>query len=362
MQSSIQVVAAEAAPQLAVESRKLALMKSFSGMIGRSPQMVELFNLIECVAEEGDSTILIQGESGTGKELIARAIHDNSPRKNGHFVPVNCAAIPDELLESELFGYVKGAFTGAQHAKIGRVQYADGGTLFLDEIGDMKPNLQAKLLRVLQEREVEQVGGIRATKVDVRVVAATHQDLDKLVAEGRFREDLYYRLAVIPLDAPALRDRRDDIPLLIDRFVNIFCRRKGEQPARFEETGLRSLMAYDWPGNVRELENLIQRLVILNRGKTIGLAELPIKYRCEPVIEAQPLAVVSSSSEKVSTPPTAKWSEDGLDFNILISDFEDQLIMHALRRSGGNKKEAAKLLNLKRTTLIEKIKKKQLEL
>ncbi len=340
-------------------------MKSFSGMIGRSPQMCELFDLIECVAEEGDSTILIQGESGTGKELIARAIHNNSPRKSGHFVPVNCAAIPDELLESELFGYVKGAFTGAQQAKIGRVQYADGGTLFLDEIGDMKPNLQAKLLRVLQEREVEQVGGIRPTKVDVRVVAATHQNLERLVAEGRFREDLYYRLAVIPLDAPPLRERRDDIPLLIDRFVQIFCRRKGDTPPRFEEASLRSLMAYDWPGNVRELENLIQRLVILNRGKTIGLSALPAKYRCESVVEAiapaESGATVSLSAATAPAPPAAEWSEDGLDFNILISDFEDQLIMHALRRSGGNKKEAAKLLNLKRTTLIEKIKKKCLE-
>lgn len=338
-------------------------MKSFSGMIGRSPQMCELFNLIECVAEEGDSTVLIQGESGTGKELIARAIHDNSPRKSGNFVPVNCAAIPDELLESELFGYVKGAFTGAQNSKIGRVQYADGGTLFLDEIGDMKPILQAKLLRVLQEREVEQVGGVKPTKVDVRVIAATHQNLDELVAEGKFREDLYYRLAVIPLEAPALRERREDIPLLIDRFINVFCRRKGDTPPRFEEASLRSLTAYDWPGNVRELENLIQRLVILHRGKAIGLNELPAKYRCEDLPVSAPVAVATeASSASTPAPPAAEWGEDGLDFNMLISDFEDQLIMHALTRSGGNKKEAAKLLNLKRTTLIEKIKKKQLDI
>ncbi len=336
-------------------------MKSFSGMIGRSPQMCELFELIERVAEEGDSTVLIHGESGTGKELIARAVHNNSPRRGGHFVPVNCAAIPDELLESELFGYVKGAFTGAQQSKIGRVQYADGGTLFLDEIGDMKPILQAKLLRVLQEREVEQVGGVKATKINVRVIAATHQNLEKLVAEGTFREDLYYRLAVIPLDAPSLRERREDIPLLIDSFIKVFCRRQGDQPPRFEEASLRSLVAYDWPGNVRELENLIQRLVILNRGKTIGLAELPAKYRCESEIELRP-PLEASVQPAVPAPPAAEWREDGLDFNDLISDFEDQLIMHALRRSGGNKKEAAKLLNLKRTTLIEKIKKKQLDL
>jgi len=170
--------ASSVAPPSAIEHRKLHLMKSFSGMIGRSPQMCELFDLIERVADEGDSTILIHGESGTGKELIARAVHNNSPRKNGNFVPVNCAAIPDELLESELFGYVKGAFTGAQQSKIGRIQHADGGSLFLDEIGDMKPNLQAKLLRVLQEREVEQVGAVKPIKINVRVIAATHQNLE----------------------------------------------------------------------------------------------------------------------------------------------------------------------------------------
>ena len=332
-------------------------------MTGRSPQMLEMFDLIACVAEEGDSTVLIQGESGTGKELIARAIHDHSPRKNGHFVPVNCAAIPDELLESELFGYVKGAFTGAQQSKIGRVQFADGGTLFLDEIGDMKSTLQAKLLRVLQEREVEQVGGVKGTKVDVRVIAATHQNLEKLVEEGRFREDLYYRLAVIPLQAPALRDRPEDIPLLIDRFVVQFSRRKSDQPTRFDPVSIKSLLAYSWPGNVRELENLIQRLVILHRGKVVTLKELPEKYRCDPLPDAE-IAPPSLIREPLEGPDlTARepvWTSDGLDFNGLISEFEDRLIMQALSRTGGNKKEAARLLNLKRTTLIEKIKKKNL--
>ncbi len=334
-------------------------------MIGRSAQMRELFDLISCVAEEGDSTVLVQGESGTGKELIARAIHENSPRKAGNFVPVNCAAIPDELLESELFGYVKGAFTGAQQAKIGRVQFADGGTLFLDEIGDMKPNLQAKLLRVLQEREVEQVGGVRPTKVDVRVIAATHQDLEKLVAEGKFREDLYYRLAVIPLAAPPLRERGDDIPLLIERFIEQFSRRKTDSPTRLDPVALQSLKAYEWPGNVRELENLVQRLVILHRGKTVGLKELPEKYRCAalPIEEPQDPVLTTTEvarPEPLVTAPHAAWGEEGLDFNGLISEFEDKLIMQALSRTGGNKKEAARLLNLKRTTLIEKIKKKNL--
>ncbi len=348
-----------------MNAEKIGSGSTFGGMIGRSAQMLEMFELIATVAEEGESTVLIQGESGTGKELIARAIHEKSPRKSGHFVPVNCAAIPDELLESELFGYVKGAFTGAQQSKIGRVQFADGGTLFLDEIGDMKPILQAKLLRVLQEREVEQVGGVRPMKVDVRVIAATHQNLEKLVEEGRFREDLYYRLAVIPLAAPALKERPEDIPLLVERFVQQFSRRKSDSPTRLDPVAMRSLQAYAWPGNVRELENLIQRLVILHRGKLISLKELPEKYRCEPLPEAPasyapPIAPAVPGAEQAMDAPAALWSEEGLDFNGLISEFEDRLIMQALDRSGGNKKEAARLLNLKRTTLIEKIKKKNL--
>ena len=334
----------------------------FGGMIGRSPQMLELFELISCVAEDGESTVLIQGQSGTGKELIARAIHEKSERKSAHFVPVNCAAIPDELLESELFGYVKGAFTGAQQSKIGRVQFADGGTLFLDEIGDMKPNLQAKLLRVLQEREVEQVGGVRPIKVDVRIIAATHQNLEELVAAGRFREDLYYRLAVIPLSAPPLCERQDDIALLIENFIERFSRRKTDRRTTIDPIAMKSLQAYSWPGNVRELENLMQRLVILHRGKKITLKELPEKYCCIDVAEETEAAAVNSEvGPSFSTsPPVAEWSDAGLDFNGLISDFEDKLILQALNRTGGNKKEAAKMLNLKRTTLIEKIKKKNL--
>ena len=340
----------------------MATKSGFGGMIGRSPQMLELFELISCVAEEGDSTILIQGQSGTGKELIARAIHEKSQRKSSHFVPVNCAAIPDELLESELFGYVKGAFTGAQQSKVGRVQFADGGTLFLDEIGDMKPNLQAKLLRVIQEREVEQVGGVRATKVDVRFIAATHQNLEELVAAGRFREDLYYRLAVIPLVAPPLCERQDDIVLLIERFIDRFSRRKTDHRTTIDPVAMKNLRAYRWPGNVRELENLMQRLVVLHRGKRITLKELPEKYCCVDLKNDDGLPVVDlSESSFSSTPPEAVWSDDGLDFNGLISEFEDRLILQALSRTGGNKKEAARMLNLKRTTLIEKIKKKNLQ-
>jgi len=340
----------------------MAAKSGFGGMIGRSPQMMELFELISCVAEDGDSTILIQGQSGTGKELIARAIHEKSQRKSSHFVPVNCAAIPDELLESELFGYVKGAFTGAQQSKIGRVQFADGGTLFLDEIGDMKPSLQAKLLRVIQEREVEQVGGVRPTKVDVRIIAATHQDLEELVAAGRFREDLYYRLAVIPVVAPPLCERQADIGLLIDTFIERFSRRKTDRRTTIDPVAMQSLQAYSWPGNVRELENLMQRLVILHRGKRITLKELPEKYCCIDLKadESDSSGTDSASSSFSSVPPEAAWSDEGLDFNGLISEFEDRLILQALSRTGGNKKEAARMLNLKRTTLIEKIKKKNL--
>ena len=340
----------------------MAVKSRFGGMIGRSPQMLELFELISCVAEDGESTVLIQGQSGTGKELIARAIHENSERKSSNFVPVNCAAIPDELLESELFGYVKGAFTGAQQSKVGRVQFADGGTLFLDEIGDMKPNLQAKLLRVLQEREVEQVGGVRPIKVDVRIIAATHQNLEELVAAGKFREDLYYRLAVIPLVAPPLCERQDDIALLIESFIERFSRRKTDRRTVIDPLAMRSLQAYSWPGNVRELENLMQRLVILHRGKKITLKELPEKYCCIDVQEEPEEPSVESISQPAfsTSHPVPEWSDEGLDFNGLISDFEDKLILQALNRTGGNKKEAAKMLNLKRTTLIEKIKKKNL--
>ena len=341
---------------------RIATNGEFGGMIGRSPLMLELFDLISCVAEEGESTVLIQGQSGTGKELIARAIHENSPRKTSHFVPVNCAAIPDELLESELFGYVKGAFTGAQQSKIGRVQFADGGTLFLDEIGDMKPNLQAKLLRVLQEREIEQVGSVRPTKVDVRIIAATHQNLEELVAEGRFREDLYYRLAVIPLVAPPLCKRRDDIVFLIECFIKRFSQRKGDRRTTIDSIAMQSLQAYSWPGNVRELENLMQRLVILHRGQRITMRELPEKYRCEGLKIEDSVESENNSCKSLSplTPPEIEWPDEGLDFNSMISELEDRLILHALSRSGGNKKEAARLLNLKRTTLIEKIKKKNL--
>jgi len=337
------------------ESKGAKIRKSegFHGIIGKSPKMQKLFNLVEKIADDGMSTVLIQGESGTGKELISKAIHALSPRDGKNFVPVNCAAIPDELLESELFGYEKGAFTGANQAKKGRVQYADGGTLFLDEIGDMKPNLQAKLLRILQEKEFEPVGGIKPVKVDVRVVAATHRDLEKAVKEGSFREDLYYRLSVVPITIPPLRERLDDIPVLIKKFMQVYNRGKKHPLQGFAPKAMQALMAYPWPGNVRELENLVQRLVILHGGETIQLADLPEKYT-----ENMPETVHAALAPET---PDAEELPEGADFNSRVSEFEDRLILQALMKTGGNKKEAAQLLNLKRTTLLEKIKKKQLD-
>ncbi|MEJ2199515.1 MAG: sigma-54 dependent transcriptional regulator [Desulfuromonadaceae bacterium] len=337
-------------------SSKISKSDGFHGIIGQSQKMRDLFSMLQKVAEDGESNVLIHGESGTGKELVARATHAFSPRKGKNFVPVNCAAIPDDLLESELFGYIKGAFTGANQTKIGRIQYADGGTLFLDEIGDMKPSLQAKLLRVIQEREFEPVGGVKPISVDVRIVAATHRDLEASVAEGRFREDLYYRLSVVPLIIPPLRERKDDIPVLIEKFIQVFNRGKKNVLKGFSPAALASLVEYPWPGNVRELENLVQRLSILHAGELVDAADLPEKYQVDGSVSA---AECPSHSKDVET--REDLDPETFDFNTLVSDFEDRLILRALTKTGGNKKEAARLLNLKRTTLIEKIKKKQLE-
>lgn len=318
----------------------------FSNIIGQSESMCQLFNLIKRLGDDGDSTILIQGESGTGKELVAKALHTHSPRQQYNFVPLNCAAIPEELLESELFGYEKGAFTGAINNKKGRIQHAHGGTLFLDEIGDMKPSLQAKLLRVIQEKEFEPVGSIKSIKVDVRIVAATHRNLDEAVANGNFREDLYYRLNVIPLHIPPLRQRSGDVNLLLDTFTQRFCTNKRRNVFTYSDQALVYLTRYPWPGNVRELENLVQRLSILHMGEIVHPKDLPEKYLYH---------------QKEDN--TAGLISDGgaTDFNSRVSEFEDRLILQALVQAGGNKKEAAELLNLKRTTLLEKIKKKQLD-
>ena len=316
----------------------------FPEIIGQTAEMQKLFDMIRLLADDSDSTILIHGESGTGKELVAKAVHNNSPRQCKNFVPINCAAIPEELLESELFGHEKGAFTGATTSKKGRLHHANGGTLFLDEIGDMKPLLQAKILRVIQEKEFEPVGSVRSVNVDVRIVAATHRNLEEAIRKGTFREDLYYRLNVVPLHIPPLHKRREDIPLLLETFAQRFCSSKKRPLFSFAQSTIECLQEYPWPGNVRELENLVQRLSILHSGKTVFPEDLPEKYLQHDMED--------------SLHPELNGTKT--DFNSQVSEFEDRLILQALMKTGGNKKEAAELLNLKRTTLLEKIKKKQL--
>ena len=347
------------------------------GFIGSSSQMNLLFNMIQQVAEDDFSTVLIRGESGTGKELVAKAIHKKSSRRKHNFVPVNCAAIPDELLESELFGHLKGSFTGAGQNKTGRIQYADNGTLFLDEIGDMKPNLQAKLLRVLQEREFEPVGSLKATPVNTRIVAATHCNLEELVKDGLFREDLYYRLSVIPIEVPPLRNRIDDIPLLLEEFVERYTTKRGRDKIVFSPESISILTNHAWRGNVRELENLVQHMSILYSGKRIHPHHLPPKFTPErtglsPVPkttrEIGDFSMNDISMERAAlfaAPPPPKPSinfDNGpINFNELINEFETELIIKAMKFTSGNKKEASRVLCLKRTTLLEKIKKKEIE-
>lgn len=341
----------------------------FHGIIGNTPIMKQLYDMISRVADDDVSTVLIRGQSGTGKEMVAKAIHAESRRKNRNFVPVNCAAIPDDLLESELFGYTKGAFTGAAANKQGRIQYADQGTLFLDEIGDMKASLQAKLLRVIQEKEFEPVGAVKSIPVNTRILAATHCDLEKLVSEGKFREDLYYRLSVIPLQIPPLNERTGDIPLLIDAFLEKYADQRGRDRFTFSPRAVASLLHYTWRGNVRELENLIQHMSVLYGGREVLLADLPEKFHnvvipeedealAPPLEDTQPILPREESNSSL---PQLAWKDGQVDFNELINDFETQLIVQAMKLTEGNKKEAARLLNLKRTTLLEKIKKKDIE-
>jgi DNA-binding NtrC family response regulator len=336
----------------------------FEGIIGKSRPMTLLFQLLETVAPT-NSTILINGDTGTGKEVVARAIHHNSGRRAHRFVALNCSAIPEALLEAELFGHVRGAFTGAVGNRQGRLEQAHKGTLFLDEVGTMSAGLQMKLLRVLQEREFERVGDSHTIKVDVRVIAATNSDLGRLVAEGQFREDLFYRLNVIPVQLPPLRDRKEDIPLLVQHFLEKFeserdataAERSGHERSATPERGakalaerrvtvsqeaMRRLMAYQWPGNVRQLENAIERAVAFTAGRSqIDVTDLPIEIQQaqEPTLSAS-----------VALP------EDGVDLDAFVANIERDLIQRSLERTGGNKGQAARLLHLKRTTLVEKLK------
>ncbi len=334
--------------QLKSENRRLQQelqgRHKFDSVVGQSAALSEVLHIVERVADT-DSTVLITGESGTGKEVIARALHFNSRRAERPFVTVNCGAIPEELLESELFGHIKGAFTGAIHARVGRFSLADSGTLFLDEIGDMSPNLQVKLLRALQDQTFEPVGSSETQRVDVRIVAATNQDLETAITEKRFREDLFYRLNVIPIESPALRERDGDVPLLVHHFLARMGQGKEDGPCTISDEALAALARHHWPGNVRELENLVERLVVLCGDGEIGLSDLPPSLRAaEPAADANAPRV----------------PEAGLSFHGVVDRFEADLILQALERTHWNKNQAAKLLGLNRTTLLEKIKKKGL--
>jgi len=374
---------------------KKSLSKAF---IGASAGAEAIRHLIERVACS-TATVLITGESGTGKELVARALHDQSDRSGGNFVPINCAAIPKDLLESELFGHRKGAFTGAMADRIGRFELAHGGTIFLDEIGDLSLDMQVKLLRVLQERTVDPVGGLKSVEVDVRVVAATHRDLEAEIEGGRFREDLYYRLNVLPLNTPALRQRAQDVPALLTHFADHFVS-KGQTPITFTADFIEALKDYAWPGNVRELSNLVDRFNTLFSGQLLSLATVPSsllpkglrKLQAErvstPIVDSLEIVAPindkdlhhSANSDVMNpfanpAPPLAmdlhnevediimlaqglpSLPPEGLSLKDRLADIERDLIVQALNRTDGNVSQTARLLNLQRTTLIEKLNK-----
>lgn len=369
-----------------------------NGIIGQSTSLVEVFKILDKVAPT-DSTVLVTGESGTGKELLVRALHANSRRADCPFVPINCGAIPKELLESELFGHEKGAFTHAIRSRPGRFELADGGTIFLDEIGEMDLSLQVKILRVLQEKEIERVGGTGCKKVDVRIVAATNRDLESEVTAGRFREDLYYRLNVIPLHLPPLRERGMDILILAQCFLERFCQKKNRPLLRLGEDTARVLLAYSWPGNVRELENFMERLSILVDGDCVQVDDLPAKIRdnvgpldslpplpegalgasAAPLSPPTPAPAPQVAATASSLPPAGPagtaaapaagggqfvWPDlsvleaQGINLKDFLEAVEFRLIDEALQRADGVKNQAAELLGIKRTTLIEKLKKK----
>ncbi|MBW1780335.1 MAG: sigma-54-dependent Fis family transcriptional regulator [Deltaproteobacteria bacterium] len=317
-----------------------------NGIIGESNEIQEVLRIAEKVAAS-DSTILIYGETGTGKGLTAKAIHLNSLRAQKPFVAINCGAIPANLLESELFGHVRGAFTGALRNKTGKFEQANKGTIFLDEIGDMSPDLQVKLLRVLEEGEFEKVGGNETMRVDIRFIAATHRNLEDQVEKGLFREDLFYRLCVIPLTLPPLRCRRRDVPLLANHLLKNISEKNDYDIEGFTKEALNILSVYPWPGNVRELKNLVERLAVLKQEGIIEAYDLPGKIRgaAEVPLEESPMGI----------------TDEGICLNTAVSEFEKALILQSLQKAKGVKNEAAKLLSLKRTTLVEKIKRYHLD-
>jgi nitrogen regulation protein NR(I) len=320
-------------------------------LVGHSAAMRQIYDIVSKVADS-PSTVLITGESGTGKELIARELHLGSSRRDKPLIKVNCAAIPKDLVESELFGYEKGAFTGAVGSKPGRFELADGGTLFLDEIGEIPVEMQVKLLRALQESEFERVGGIKTLRVDVRLIAATNRDLKALIADGRFREDLYYRLNVVPVSLPPLRDRREDIPLLVAHFITKYNRRLGKRVERIDEDAMRALLHYGWPGNIRELENLMERSVLFAEGPVIQGASLPDALRERSVTPAAPIAAVGPLGA-IAAPSGASMKEIVRQAQ---AELEKELISRALDETGGNVTRAAKRLQISRKSLQVKMK------
>ena len=319
----------------------------FHNIIGKSEKILEIFEIIEKVART-DSTVIITGETGTGKELIARAIHKCSPRKDRPFVPINCAAIPEQLLESEFFGYEKGAFTGAMRSRMGRIEFSNQGTLFLDEISSMSLELQAKLLRVIQEQEFERIGGLKTIKVDFRLISATNQDLKEKIKEGTFREDLFYRLNVIPINVPPLRERKSDIPILVNHFLKELREHNKTSVKRFSDKAMERLMQYHWPGNVRELKNLVERLSVLKQQGIIELDNIPSSMGISVIPQMKPLVDINIKK--------------GISFHTQVAEFERRLLLEALEQTSWVKEKAAKLLKLKRTTLIEKMKRREIPL
>ncbi|MFQ5427387.1 MAG: sigma-54-dependent transcriptional regulator [Thermodesulfobacteriota bacterium] len=327
--------------------------KLMDRILGTSDKIEHVRSIIEKVADT-DSTVLILGESGTGKEIVARSLHFGSNRSSEPFVPINCGAIPEDLLESELFGHEKGAFTGAIATKIGRFEAANGGTVFLDEIGDMSPALQVKILRVLQEKEFERVGGRKTIKVDIRVLAATNQNLTKAIKEKKFREDLYYRLNVIPVEMPPLRERKEDIPVFIQHFLKTISKSKNKDVTTVSPNAMRLFEEYEWPGNVREMENVLERIVVLKEKGMVEETDLPDNIKKATILLSR--KHVKGFDYRVYISP------DGVDFNSVVDKFETDLIINALGMVHGVKKNAAKFLKLNRTTLIEKMKRKGLHL
>ncbi|MBY6186884.1 sigma-54 dependent transcriptional regulator [Marinobacter hydrocarbonoclasticus] len=343
--------------------------KLFRSLVGRSEAISQVRHLLAQVAQT-DASVLVTGESGTGKEVVARNIHYLSAHRDGPFIPVNCGAIPPDLLESELFGHEKGAFTGAVATRKGRFELAEGGTLFLDEIGDMPPHMQVKILRVLQERCFERVGGNKSIQSNVRIVAATHRDLEKMIAEGEFREDLYYRLNVFPIEMPSLRERSEDIPLLLNELVSRI-EGEGKGTVRFTKRAIDSLVEHPWSGNVRELSNLVERMVILFPGGLVDVNDLPSKYRHVEVPEFTPeypeemqerdaLAALFSGEEPVELPEqrfSNELPEDGVNLKDMLAELEVDMIRQALDQGNGVVARAAELLGMRRTTLVEKMRK-----